>query len=157
MNFITRIKKASVIILVFSLILQTCCLVANATYGDMVPLDKEAIFDEFGNSAQDYDIVFSRNQTDNNGRFPTTPLTTRPDAATILKAYDKSSLNGVHPRVLATKADFAAINAKCEADESLEKIRTELITDADSYMNIEPLHFVIGDSDGDGLGWEDGD
>lgn len=157
MNFITKIRKASVIILVFSLILQTCCMVANATYGDMVPLDKEAIFDEFGNSAQDFDIVFSRNQTDNNNRFPATPLTTRPDAETILKAYNKSSLKGVHPRVLATKADFAAINAKCEADESLEKIRIALIADADSYMNKEPLHYVIGDADGDGLGWAEGD
>lgn len=62
----------------------------------------------------------------------------RPDANTIL-----SGLRAEHPRVLATKDDFATIRNQVAADEFANKMYNYVKTTADAYLNTTPAEYSL--------------
>ena len=112
-NKIARLVSSFVAVTV-----SAVALLPTGASASLTPYTAGAVFDIYGNTFQDFGIDESASVFDDDANGGLV-LSDRPTAEAISSAYVASSLNGVHPRLLATASDFARIQSAANTDAPL--------------------------------------
>ena len=135
-------KLKRMIICSVSVLTAACQLVgtssvafANETRNfSLYPITEYKSFDTYGNMADGFIIDESISI------FPSSGIETRrPTKEVVLNDYKKSANYGVHPRLLATQADFDAMKIKIENDPFFQKEYQKVLEEANNILTQEPI------------------
>lgn len=121
-------------------------LLPTGASASLTPYTAGAVFDIYGNTFQNFNIDVSTSVFDDNANGGLV-LSDRPTAEAISSAYDASSLNGVHPRLLATQADFSRIKSSVNTDATLYKFYSATINNANDLLSEPCLVWELRDGE----------